>query len=102
MGWRRARALVESCGGRRDGWRLELDGAHVGDLIAPLYVEMFWVSYELVPTSTEAEASLRVDDTWERLRYWSRAMKEFAVTNPFPAGGYKAPSQRRLNMRRLV
>lgn len=101
MGWARAKALVATNSGQRDGWRLNLDGEHVGDLIAPLYVEMFWVSYELIPASDQAEGLLRLDATWKKLRFWSKAMKEYAEGSPFPGGAGMAPTQPRFSMRGL-
>jgi hypothetical protein len=92
--------MIETCCGRLGGWELYLEGSVLGELVQPEYDEMFWVSYRLVPASTSARAMLERDRTWERLRYWSKAMGEFAQGQPFPAG-LRAPLGERVSMRRL-
>jgi hypothetical protein len=62
----RARALVRTNYGRRDGWSIEFRGVTVGELEDPKRVELFWDSYAVRFTAPSRNAVLVDDELWKR------------------------------------
>ena len=76
----RARSLLRSDFGRRDGWYIELAGAVIGELEDPLWVDMFWDSYSLRRIAAEYRFALLDDELWHSgaLVFRNRRTKEIA------------------------
>ena len=81
----RARFLLASDNGRRDGWNVELDGMPVAELGDARSEEMFWDSYAVTAPS---EASPIFDDfLWNACRFSFRSRSTGEVVETVISGG---------------
>ncbi|MDF1665652.1 MAG: hypothetical protein P1V97_28090 [Planctomycetota bacterium] len=87
MSIQRALELARTNYGRSKGWTMLLNGEEVATLFDPIFEDMFWFSYNLWPTSKEADALLRTNEAWEKHDpiFRSIAMDE-TVVGAYPAG----------------
>jgi hypothetical protein len=84
--YRRASNLLESEGGRRDGWHIELDGRVVGALDDPQWVQMFWYTYAVKGDLLAAGSPLRNNDLWARCRFVFRSRRTGDAPHAFCGG----------------
>jgi hypothetical protein len=71
----RARYLLESAFGRRDGWYVEFEGEVVGELTDPRFADMFWVSYAVHRPNGGRAAVLDDDTLWNDCRFVFRSRR---------------------------
>jgi hypothetical protein len=68
----RARYLLTTDHGRRDGWYVELDGRTVAELDDVRFEEMFWDSYAVTAESNSPTSPIRDDSLWNACRFTFR------------------------------
>ncbi len=99
----RAHKLAQSDYGREFGWLIEHDGAVVGELTDPVFVDQYWFAYRLTPTSERGKTLLLQPALWDKcvFRFKNRILHEYAE-NAF-SGGTTEESLRngRITMRAL-
>ena len=97
----RARSLLRSNFGRNDGWYVELDGAVVGELEDPVWVDMFWHSYSLRCVAAEHRLALQEDELWNRCAFVFRNRRTKEIPPWAFAGGSPKVRDGRVTMRGL-
>jgi hypothetical protein len=81
----RARYLLASEHGRRDGWYVELDGAPVGELDDARSEDMFWDPYAV--TASPGGAVIHDDSLWNAGRFTFRSRSAGEVVETALCGG---------------
>lgn len=100
--FRRARYLLESSFGRRDGWYVEFEGEIVGELTEPQFADMFWVSYAVHEANGRRSAVLHDDGPWNDCRFVFRSRRTGEpAKNAFAWGIRPAIQDGRVAMRAL-
>jgi hypothetical protein len=84
----RARHLLVSDHGRRDGWYVDLDGRTVGDLGDVRSEEMFWDSYAVTAESEASASTIRDDSLWNACRFTFRNRLTGDVVTTALCGGH--------------
>jgi hypothetical protein len=98
----RARSLLRSNFGRRDGWFVEFRGAVVGELEEAERVEQFWDSYVVRCAPDSTDLLLRNDDLWNRCAFIFRNRRTHeSARHAFPGRGAPFVRDGRVHMRGL-
>jgi len=74
--------LLRSNLGRQFGWYIEFNGLIVGELRNPSYHDMYWDSYDVVPTDDAGNKILTDDQHWldGTLQFRNKNIDEYAFT----------------------